>query len=236
MTMAICDDEKEWREKAGKILRQRAAIAAIEMEIIYFRGREELLNYKGAPIDTIFMDVDLDDGSGIQTAEEVNKKWPECQIVFLTNYLYYATEVYSARHAFFVLKEQFAKRLPEVLVKIRHESEQQGSKLIFNLIGKTTLNLRPADIYYFERVGRVTKIVTVWGSYEIWDKLTDIMEGLSDIDFARCHNSYIVYLPAVRALEQNDFVMYNGDRIQISRKYASLVKKEFMNWALMKMA
>ncbi len=42
------------------------------------------------------------------------------------------------------------------------------------MIGKGEVVLMPGDIYYFERVKRVTIIHTAWGEYEIWDKLDDI--------------------------------------------------------------
>ena len=54
--------------------------------------------------------------------------------------------------------------------------------------------LAPEDILYFERSGRVTKMVTVWGNYEIWDKLKDVMTKLSEVDFVRCHRQlYCIY-------------------------------------------
>ena len=78
------------------------------------------------------------------------------------------------------------------------KKKKKHNKLYFSLIGKGEVVLMPGDIYYFERVKRVTIIHTAWGEYEIWDKLDDIYKKVSGMDFIRCHNSYIVYLPAIR--------------------------------------
>ncbi|HIZ64887.1 MAG TPA: LytTR family transcriptional regulator DNA-binding domain-containing protein, partial [Candidatus Blautia pullicola] len=74
--------------------------------------------------------------------------------------------------------------------------------------------------------------VTLWGDFQIWDKLDEIMEWLSNLDFVRCHNSYIVYLPAVREMEKGAFLLTEGIKITISRSYGKAAKAAFMRWAL----
>ena len=98
------------------------------------------------------------------------------------------------------------------------------TKLYFSLIGKGEVVLMPGDIYYFQRVKRVTIIHTVWGEYEIWDKLDDIYKKVSGMDFIRCHNSYIVYLPAIREKQKNTFILRTGTRIGISRGFAKATR------------
>ena len=130
---------------------------------------------EGDPLEAIFMDVDLGEENGIVLAGKINKRWKNCQIIYLTNYLSYATETYHTEHTFFVLKEQFQDRIGEVFGKILHTIEQKSERLAFSVIGGKEVILAPEDILYFERSGRVTKMVTVWGNYEIWDKLKDVM-------------------------------------------------------------
>ena len=114
--------------------------------------------------------------------------------------------------------------------------EQKSERLIFSVVGGKEVILAPEDILYFERSGRVTRIVTVWGNYEIWDKLKDVMDKLSEVDFVRCHNSYIVYMPAVRELGKSCFILKNGTKIMISRSHMKGVKAAFMRWAMTQIA
>ena len=186
-------------------------------------------------MEAIFMDVDLGEESGIALAGKINKKWKSCQIIYLTNYLSYATETYHTAHTFFVLKAQFQDRIGEVFGKILHTIEQKSENLVFSAIGGKEVVLAPEDILYFERSGRITRIVTVWGNYEIWDKLGSVMEKLSKMDFVRCHNSYIVYMPAVRELGKGCFILKNGTKIMISRSHTKAVKTAFMRWAMTQM-
>lgn len=232
MRVGICDDDRRWCAKAGKLIQEYARKTGLEMEIIQFMDSEELHSYEGYPLDVLFMDIVLKDENGIEETARINQKWKDCQIVYLTNYLYYATEVYHTEHIFFALKEQFEERIGEIFGKILHELAQNEEKLYFSLIGGRQILLAPRDILYFERRGRTTYIVTIWGTYTTWDKMQTIMERLPELDFVRCHNSYIVYLPAVREMKEGMFVLQDGKEILISRSYGKAAKMSFMRWAM----
>ena len=171
MTIGVCDDDKIWYRKAEGLIEQYAEETGQEVALCYFPDAEALLAYEGAPLEALFMDIELNGENGVKAALQVNAKWAHCQIVFLTNYLNYATDVYEAEHVMFVLKEQFAERLGSVFAKIAHEREQHRKQLCFVCVGKQTVYLAPDEIYYFERRGRKTIIETVWGSYELFDKI-----------------------------------------------------------------
>ncbi|WP_346908553.1 LytR/AlgR family response regulator transcription factor [Faecalicatena orotica] len=236
MVIGICDDDKNWCIEAGKRIEDYAGRVFLNVEVNYFENEEQLLRYEGSPMEVLFLDIELEGKNGIQAAQRVNEKWKNCQIVYLTNYLYYATEVYSTIHTFFVLKEQFEAKIGEIFQKVEHELEQQEKKLVFDVIGYKEVVLAPNEILYFERMKRTTNIVTVWGVYGIWDKIKDIEGRLPKIDFVRCHNSYIVYLPAVREMRKDSFLMNNEAKVMISRAYAKNTKGAFMKWALTQMS
>lgn len=231
MIAAICDDDKKWRKSAEEILLKYGADTFREIDIISFARIETLLSYTGNPIDVVFLDIQLQDENGIEAARKIHEKWKSCQIVYVTDYIYYAMDVYATEHAFFTLKGQFKDRLPEIFHKLDHAWNQKNSKLIFLAIGGDKVVLKPEDIQYFERNRRVTTIKTAWGEYEIWDKLNDVMDILPKIDFVRCHNSYIVYLPAILEMHKDCFVLQDGKKITISRGYAKKVKETFTRWA-----
>ena len=103
MRIGICDGDKSWRMRAEELILQYGKTSGIEMETFRFAGGKQLESYTGEPMDVLFIDVVLNDASGISTAVEINRKWKKCQIVYLTNYLFFATEVYHTDHVFYVL-------------------------------------------------------------------------------------------------------------------------------------
>ena len=237
MQIGICDDDKIWQKNAGNIIEDYGKKTGTEIRVHCFTSSEELTSWPGPSLDVIFMDIVLEeekekDMTGIDLAAQINQKWKDCQIVYLTNYLYYATEIYHTDHVFFALKEQFEERIGEIFGKVFHELAQSREKLVFSGIKGKEISLAPADIICFERSGRKTNVITVYGTYEIREKLSELMKQLPEIDFVRCHNSYIVYLPAVREMLSDLFILNDNRRIMISRSYRKSTKEAFMRWAL----
>lgn len=242
MRVGIFDDDRLWCDRAVEIITDYGNSCDMETEVFCFLSERDMNEYSGEPMDVLFVDIELEqtDGecvkNGIDLALKVNEKWKNCQVVYLTNYLCYATDVYHTEHVFFVLKEQFQSRIREVFEKVIHNLEQKTTRLFFEQIGGASVILAPEEILYFERDGRITHIVTKQGVYSIRDKLGDVMKRLSPVDFVRCHNSYIVYFPAVREMEKGQFVLNDGSRIMISRSHAKAVRNAFMKWALTQMS
>lgn len=231
--IGICDDEDCWHDHAKNIIEQYVAEAECQAEMVFFHGKAEMLAYEGTPLDAVFMDIELEEDNGIEVASLINEKWQDCAIVYVTNYLFYATEAYQTEHIYFVLKEQFDKKIGTIFNKLSRNREQIKNRLVFEVIGGVSreVSVSPKDILYFERDKRRTLIHTVWGTYEIWDKISEIEEKLPKLDFARCHNSYIVYLPAIREFSLSGIIMRDGEQIPVSRKFSPHVKAVFTRWA-----
>lgn len=235
--IGICDDEQSWHDEAKAIVEAYAKRVNFSIELEFFYGREELLQYKGLPLNSVFMDIELEADNGIHVAAVLNEKWPECAIIYVTNYLFYTTDSYETKHVYFVLKEQFEKRIANIFHKILHLWEQNKETIVFEIIGGNgkEVSLSPKDILYFERKKRRTQIHTAWGTYEVWDKISDIEKRLPESDFVRCHNSYIVYLPAVREFTMTSIIMKDETVIAVSRNYATHAKTVFTRWASLEM-
>ena len=237
LRIGICDDERHWHQTAKTIIEAYATNMKIELELSFFSNKEELLSYEGLPLDSVFMDIELENDNGIKVANLLNQKWPSCAIVYVTNYLFYATDSYDTEHLYFVLKDRFAEKLPSIFDKIFRLQEQSKKSITFDVIGENShkLVLCPRDILYFERNNRRTIIHTVWGDYETWDKIGYIEKQLSEFDFVRCHNSFIVYLPAIREFSAISIIMNNGAAVAVSRNYSANTKSVFTRWAASQM-
>lgn len=235
MVIGICDDDKVWCQEAGRLIGEYAKQTGLEITLYCFADQKELLSYSGIPLEVLFLDVELKKESGLKVAEAVNRRWTKCQIVYLTNYLIYATEVYNTKHIYFVLKEQFASRIGVIFGKLFHELEQQKKQLRFVSKKKQMICLAPEEIYYFERSKRKTILETVWGSYELYDRIDDLVKRLPADEFIRCHNSYIIYLPNVKLAQKDVFYMKNGTNITVSRGYAKATRAALTKWILTQM-
>lgn len=235
MIIAVCDDDKVWLEEAKGVIERYADQSLLEVEILCFSDGEQLLAYTGEDIEVLFLDIELGKENGIQLGKRVNRRWEQCQIVYLTNYLYYATDVYLTAHVFFVLKEQYQEKIKLIFTKIFHNIQQRKKMLVFTEVGGNQLVVAPEEVLYFEHKVRTTWLYTTAGNYEITGKIIDIVKKLPKIDFSRCHNSYIVYLPSVREVKKEGFVLRNDTVIFFSKRYKKKAKADFLRWALTQM-
>lgn len=235
MKIGICDDDALWCEKAKRIIEDYGEKEGIKIQFHTFLSKAQLEDFKDT-LDVLFLDIELEDADGKQElgtkiALDINIRWPHCQIVFLTNYLFYATEVYESKHLYFVLKEQFRDKIEKLFSKILTIQKNSRKKLLFEEVGRNVVSLFPSQILYLERRGRITNLVTTSKEvFKIPYKMDELENEILNNDFLRCHNSYIVYMPAIQEIRKTEVVLIDHTLILISRAYVKKVKRTFMKW------
>ena len=114
MKLAICEDNPSHYEIIHTILQKYPPGA---FEITHFTSGDEFLRAaaeNGCPYSIVLTDIDLgsDTVNGISLAEKINHISPDTQIIFISQYLQYATAVYETEHAYFIHKQQMVKISP----------------------------------------------------------------------------------------------------------------------------
>lgn len=230
MKIGIYDVDKIWCEQMRQIVENYAKQMTFDIEMCFFDRRNAITDY-GIQYrfpDVFFVSLDQNEKESIEIAREIKEESQECQIVFCSNCFDYAMDVYAVDHTYFVVKEQFENRIHEIFCKIKKNQNKRKKRYVFSVVDGKKIVLYSEEIIYFERVKRKTKIISVFGIYEIRDKMNDLINILPKQDFLRCHNSYIVYLPAVREVLKENLIMSNGDAVVISRSYRKTVKEIFV--------
>ena len=232
MIAIILDDDYLAAKDCKEIIEKHARDQGIDLSVTEYHTPEELFDGMDGNTPAIaFLDIFLQDSEeqGIQVGKKINEKWPECRIIYLTDYVMYASDVYSTKHTWFVLKQQLEDRIEEVLTKLVAELEMTDRKLFFSS-GAQRIVLKAKEVLYFERVLRVTRIIAEDREYTVYDKLADIQQKVPPLLFSRCHNSYLVNLEAVEEMNPTFFIMHNHIRIPISRQYRQSVRQQFFEW------
>ena len=235
MVIGICDDDKQWRESCKRTLEGFSSMIKLTMEIRCFATAEALLEYKDTPLDAVFLDIELGRKNGIFVAKKLNKTKPNCQIIYMTNYLHYATEIYNTEHIWFVVKKHFQDKVGEIISRILREFESKPSRIVLKTLKNEVISIVPSDIYYLEREKRGTRVVTVWDEYHVKERMSDIVPQLSELDFSQCHNSYVVNFRHVKELQKDMYILYGeADKeqiVQISRRYVQKTREDFLKWS-----
>jgi len=233
MRIIVCDDEKDWLEQAVHTLKRYADQSGMHLEVSSCPDADSLFSEIRDPADLIFMDIVFGEKEedGILLTRRINETCPGCQVVYLTNYLFYATEVYETEHIWFLLKEQFEEKLPKVIEKFQKLRRGRNARFVFQTSRGHTVSLPFDEILYLERSARITNVVVDKETFQTTSRIIQLMEMLPEIDFLRCHNSIIVNLNAVREIKGDELLMKNGKTLLISRAYRQRFRKGFLKWA-----
>lgn len=192
MNIAICDDDKKFREFLETQLKNYYDERSIPLNFVHFSSGEEILEHN-LLFDLVFLDIEMGNINGIVTGKELKKKNPHCIVFIITSYDKYLDDAFSIRAFRFLPK-------PLNIVRLYHALDDAAELINNDIIvfydTKENKNVRiyTNDIIYLEIEKRKTKITTVNGVYYSNEKISVWKNKLNGISFVSPHSSYIANL------------------------------------------
>ena len=222
----ICDDSPACAQEIAAIARQAAPDWAIRV----FLGSDAFLAAcRRCPPQIALLDVCIDGRNGFELAQELNTADPACRILFLSDYLQYATDAYDVEHVCYILKSQMAERLPLFLGKVMALLQDHASRMLPVTFGSSTLLLPQRDILLLEHTVRITYVVCRETSYRTYERVESLL-GKAGPDFVQCHKSFVVNCAHIQRLNAASILLDNGRAVPISRRHRSEVQAQFMRF------
>lgn len=177
-----------------------------------------------------FVDIVLNEKTGIEIAKHINNKIRGSIIIFISSYLDKVVDIYDAQHYYFIYKPELEKRLPIVLMKAINSLNELKKTLPLNLKGKTVL-VHPTDILFLERQKHITLINVTNEKIQSSQKLDEFLERLPSY-FIRCHRSYAVNMQCVKEIKRDEFILNDKTIIPISRAFQKQVHEQFQDFLM----
>ncbi len=179
-------------------------------------------------IDLLFLDIQMDDLTGIQLVNSLNHK---PFIIFTTAYDNYALKGFELDIIDYLLKpytfERFLKAVNKVVEAMNLSKKQEPEVLKDYIFVKTEFRLQKVnikDIQYIEGMGDYLKIVTISEKILSLLNFKKIEEMLPKDKFCRVHKSFLIPLDKVSIIEKGCLKI--GEKvIPISETY----KKNFFH-------
>lgn len=233
LKVILCDDDPSWLDREQRAVRSFAAEKGAQLDLWCCTSGSALLAEAPFIPDILFADIELGpDENGIDIVKAVTEAHPSCQVVYVTNHLRYALDVYTTAHLWFVLKEQFEERLPTILKKLEQQMEDGAKELLIQTTGHDLLMLPCPSITFIERRTRTSTITCNDGqAYRVHDRLAELLERLPERTFVRCHGSFVVGLNHVRLVRRDCIVLQDGTEVPLSRRYAHAFRERYLEWA-----
>ncbi len=222
--IAICDDEKHMSDHIRSFVSDFFRKKNREISLRMFSSGEELLSYSGQ-IDILFLDIQMKEMDGMETARKLRADQFRGFLVFITvlkEMVFQSFEVQAYDYLVKpVDKKQFEKTMERLYASMQHKNASEDSLLVQR--GYEGRIIREDEIVFCEIIDR--KIYLNLASGEVVDYYERIekLETKLDNRFYRCHRSYLINLKHLKGYKNGTAYMDNGKEIPVSR----LRSKEF---------
>ena len=218
MKIAIVEDEAALANELKQQLQRLA-----EYEIIqYESGEQFLFDCAFSSFDLVFMDIQMKQMNGLETAKALRQSDPHVAIVFLTNDPGFVFEGYEVDAIRYWLKPIDPRKLQQLLTTLTIDQPY----LLWNQNGEL-LKLYEADIYYLESDGHYVLCHHKQGVYRRKSSFKEECERLSAA-FLFCHRSYFVNLDHLYALRKDGLELDTHILLPVSRSCRGQLQEEIM--------
>ena len=216
LQIAIVEDSPAEREKIRECLDYVTETEKISFHIQEFSTGASFLFNANDGWDIVFMDIDMPEMNGMETARALRRMDPAVILVFVTNMPQYAVLGYEVSALDFVLKPinkySFALKLKRAVARtIKRQDEYIPIKAEREIV-----NIRIASIQYVDMEDRHVVYHTTEGNYP--EPIT-LKQACAKIDrdyFVYCNRSFLVNLRYVSGVNK-ELVTVGKDELIISR-------------------
>lgn len=228
--VAICEDQEVQMKQTISWFQRIEAEHQVHFHIDSFTSGEALIQHGYEIYDIIILDVRMKELNGIDTAKQIRLTNKRTKIIFLTVMEQYWPEGFHVNAYRYFIKPIDGDRFCEEIVSIITEMKEDDNYTLLKY-GGALIKLYIPDIVYLEIADRKVKLHTKTGEYISNEPLGSWYERLQVHGFASPHNSYLVNMNHIIAIDREKATLTGGQVIYISqRKYKGL-KEQFTRFA-----
>ena len=207
--IAICDDEIKQRYLLQLAVEKILKSKNIAYHIYEYGSGESLLKSDICSYDLIFLDVEMKEINGVETARAIRKENKLVNLVFVTGFMK-------------PFKEEKIKAVLDTALKSMNLTEDSFFLLECE---QGTFKIPWDSLLYFASDKRKVTAFTRTENYEFYGKLNDLEAQVPDT-FMRIHQRYLANLTHASGIEGQELLLKNI-RLPISRQRTKKVMITF---------
>lgn len=227
MLVAICDDEKAFRDNLRTMILQYKTNRRLHIDIYEYATGEDLIQ-ASKPFDMIFLDYQMSGMDGMAVARQLRGKNITCGIVFATNYPSFVFESFEVEPFRFLAKPITAAQIEAILTAFIRNQKLLAPIMVVDDLEQVMIPAK--EIVYIEGAGKYCTIRTLSGTYKSSKTLSQVHALLPQHSFYRSHKSYVVNLYSVSAFEKGIIKLVNGENVLIGRSKMAEFKRTYFQF------
>ena len=229
MKIVICDDMQEDLDLISTNIMKCANDLNIEIECNSYMDGNDLLNNINDELDVVFLDIDMPKPNGIDIANTLNEKFPELNIVFITNHSNLVFDVIKFRPLGFVRKNKIEDEMKQALIRVQNEI--YNNSVVFQNLMVIKMN----DILYMESKGHNIEIHTKEKVQTVRATMSEYEQKLKPYGFVRIHKGFIVNMKFICRINGRIVKLDNGIELisggnynkNVREAYAKFISKKY---------
>lgn len=222
--IVICEDDILQMEMLVDYLQQVFTQLDFDYSLIQYSSGEALLSNYPDKVDLLFLDIQMDQLTGMDTARKIREFDSTVEIVFTTAVLDYIHEGYEVKAYRYLLKPlEYECILIHTKSCINDLIDKKDTIVIKDRLQTAIININ--DILYIEVLRKEVTIYTKDNKQVFKISMKSIEDNLVKKNFFRCHKSYLINLKKINSLrEKENLVIINNREIPVSRYKLKAVK------------
>lgn len=229
--IAICDNTANIKEQIKECCEKFDAEEGVINKYYEFSSGEELLK-SSLHFNLIFLDIEMNDINGIETAEQIRKTDMDVLLIIISGYPKYKTRAYGL-HVFDYIDKPFKpSQIFHALQEVKRYRKLMEAKFtVFRTTeGMTKFNIK--EILYLEFKDRKTQIHTTSGIYITAEALNECITRLKDYDFFSPHRAFIVNFYHIRSFDSTSILLDDQEKtvLPISKLRAKEFREDFLTY------
>ena len=217
ITFAVCDDEPPMaQELAGHLADYMKENAVVDYSVSSFSHGRALLE-SGGSFDAIFLDVQMEQPDGMETARLLRQRGDRSLLVFVTVLKECVFDSFQVEAFDYLLKPLDGARFRQTMDRLLHALTRRAAENIVIQRGTGCEVVPLSDLVYCEVLGRKVYLHKTDGAVTGYYGRLEDLERRVDGRFFKCHRSYLVNLDYVRGCQAGQVLLSQGERIPASR-------------------
>lgn len=225
MQIGVCDDQKEIREMMIDKIKKLYPTE----DIISYRSGQEILDAPMLP-DILFLDIQMPEMDGMETARELRKRDRQMMIIFVTVTEDYVFQSFDVGAFHYLVKPFEDKKLTEVLQNavrqfkeknMEHANKKKELPSLMVISKGEHIAIPLKDIVYAEVFNRKIIIHTMDTQIEYYGKMKELVKKTGE-NFYRPHRAYLINFNFVRK--------YNAAIIYLEKGQVPIAKQNYQDF------
>ncbi len=227
MRIAICDDETPMHSLLKRHLDNYARRRNLFFTYFHFKDGRELLA-SPQEFDMIFLDYQMKETDGLETARKLRASHIDTPIIFLSSFPHIVFDTFEVNAYRFLVKPVDPEKLAAAMDNFL--SEQETDQYIVVKDGDVSRRINIDDIVYAEASDKYCFVRTTEEGFVYKKTLAELESQLPEDQFFRSHRTYLIGFRHVVSHTETTIVLDNQEKALISKLKRTPFKKAFQDY------